>query len=301
MAGKLRKMIPEWAKAIYRSLRGWVLSLDLRPSTRISLSDEEREASRLMSIIIPVHDAPKVTLRCLYSLEAFGGEAEVIIVDDGSKLERTKQMLDDFCRQNGWKLVRHDSPQGHSRASEAGVLVSTKPFLCLLNSDTVLSAHSWLGVARAFDSDPQVAVAGPWTCYTPTPQCVSRASKCRHYWSDGQIWRFAEKYVSRFSREPLVDLPMVGGFAFFMRRAVWNEIGGFDKQLPDYGNESELCRRIKQRGYRIVWTKAGYIHHLGSESYGRVFGVDLIRKRCLEADSYINKKWEGKAVGTADR
>jgi GT2 family glycosyltransferase len=254
-----------------------------------------------MSIIVPVHDSPRVTLRCLCSLETFGGEAEVIIVDDGSKLERTRQMLDDFCRQKGWKLVRHDSPQGHSRASEAGASVSNRPYLCLLNSDTVITPHSWSGIAKAFGGDPQIAVVGPSTSYTPTAQCVSRACKCRHYWSDAQIWRFADKYIARYGTEPLVDVPMVGGFAFFVRRAVWDETGGFDKQLPDYGNESELCRRIKQRGYRIVWSKAGYIHHLGNESYGRTFGVDLIRKRCLQADSYISKKWNDKAFGATDR
>lgn len=293
----IRTLVPESAKAVYRSLRGWALSLGLGDSAPASLPPDELAASKLISIVIPVHDAPRVTLRCFYSLEKYGGGAEIIIVDDGSKLEQTRQILEDFCRRNGWKLIRHDSPQGHSRASEAGVAVSNRPYLCLLNSDTVLSARSWSGVIKAFESSPMIAVVGPSTSYTPTPQCIDRAGKCRHYWSDGQIWSFAEKYVSEFGQQDLTDLPMVGGFAFFMRRTVWDETGGFDKQLPDYGNESELCRRIKQRNYRIVWTKAGYIHHLGSESYGRVFGADTIRKRCVAADSYIDSKWKKEAAG----
>ena len=264
-----------------------MLSIDLWPRGPFSLQDEERHASEAMSIIVAVHDAPEVTRRCLKSLENFSGNAEVIIVDDGSKLEPVKRMLADLCSRNGWKLVRNDVALGHSRASEAGISVSMKPFICLLNSDTIVTPHSWLGIARVFGDSPQIAVVGPSTSHTPTPQIVLRAHHCRHYWSDEQIWCFAEQYVARHRKEPVVDLPYAGGFAFFVRRAVWDEMGGFDKHLPDYGNELEFCRRLTQRSLRIVWSKASYIHHLGNESYGRTIGLAEIQGRSLQTLSYI--------------
>jgi GT2 family glycosyltransferase len=284
---KVRQLTPEGVKVCYRFLRAWLLSAGLRSSGDFPLPNEERQASGAMSIIVAVHDAPAVTQRCLKSLENFSGKAEVIVVDDGSKLEPVKRMLDDFCSRNGWKLIRHDMALGHSRASEAGISVSMKPFVCLLNSDTVVTPHSWLGIARAFDDSPQIAVVGPSTSHTPTPQRVLRAYHCRHYWSDGQIWLFSEKYVAKHRQEPVVDLPTIGGFAFFVRRTVWDELGGFDKNLHDYGNEKEFCRRLIQGGFRVVWTKASYIHHFGSESYGKTLGLATIRERCLKADSYI--------------
>jgi GT2 family glycosyltransferase len=284
---EFRRLVPEWARLYYRLLRAWLLSAGLRAGGDFSLSNAERQASGMMSVIVAVHDAPEVTQRCLNSLEKFSGQAEVIVVDDGSKLEITRRMLDDFCSRNGWKLIRHDTALGHSRASEIGVSASTRPYVCLLNSDTVVTSHSWLGVSRAFDESPQIAAAGPSTSYTPTPQQVTRACHCRHHWSDGQIWHFSEKYVAKHQQEPVVDLPIVGGFAFFVRRMVWDELGGFDKNLLDYGNEKEFCRRLIQGGFRVVWTKAGYIHHLGSETYGKTLGLAAIRERCLKADAYI--------------
>ena len=283
----LRRLAPAWAKSYYRLLRARLLSAGLQSGGDFLLSHEEKLASRAMSIIVAVHDAPTVTRRCLNSLEKFGGDAEVIVVDDGSILEITRRMLGDFCPRNGWKLIRHDTALGHSRASEIGVSASTRPYVCLLNSDTVVTPHSWLGVSRAFDGSPQIAAAGPSTSYTPTLQQVTRACHCRHHWSDQQIWLFSEKYVAKHRQEPLADLPIVGGFAFFVRRTAWDELGGFDKNLQDYGNEKEFCRRLIQGGLRVVWTKAGYIHHLGSESYGKTLGSAAIRERCLKADSYI--------------
>ena len=286
-----RELIPEWAKPWFRLLRARVLSLGLGRRGPFSLGDEERQVSATMSVIVAVHDAPEVTSRCLRSLEVFGGGAEVIVVDDGSRLESTKQLLVGACSRNGWRLIRNDKPLGHSRASEAGVSVSARPYLCLLNSDAIVTSRSWLGIVRAFDSSPQIAVVGPSTSHTHGPQVVSRALHCRHYWSDEQIWCFAERYVLQHLSDSLVDLPAVGGFAFFVRRKAWEEMGGFDKQLPDYGNESEFCQRVRQAGRRIVWTKASYIHHLGSASYSQTFGWGGIRKRCIDATAYINAKW----------
>src|ERR1700756_5118925 len=125
MIEKVRRLTPEWVRLGYRTARGWFLSLDLGFTGPFPLPEEERKASEAMSVIVAVHDAPLVTHRCLSSLEKFGGNAEIIIVDDGSRQETVKRMLDDFCARNRWRLLRHDKPLGHSRASEAGVAAST--------------------------------------------------------------------------------------------------------------------------------------------------------------------------------
>lgn len=284
-----RGLTPDWIKRGYRHLRSRLLTLGLRPRGPFSLPEEEKLASEKISVVVAVHDAPEVTRRCLNSLETFGGNAEIIIVDDESRLESTRRLLIDACVKNRWKLIRHDQAMGHSRASEAGTRVSTRPYVCLLNSDTIITPCSWSGMVRTFESDARIAVSGPSTSHTVGPQFVPRALHCRHYWSDEQIWCFAEKYVARHRQEPVVDLPMVGGFAFFVRRTVWDELRGFDPNLPDYGNETEFCRRVIKSGLRIVWSKAGYIHHLGSESYGRTLGAREITKRCVESREYITK------------
>ena len=288
----VRGLIPEGVKAGCRSLRARLLSLGLNRQD-FCLSEEERKASAMMSVIIAVHDSPEVTRRCLKSLERFGGESEIILVDDGSKLESTRRLLDDACLRNRWRLIRNDKAMGHSRASEAGVAGATRSFVCLLNSDTIVTSRSWFGIAQAFEQFSGIAVVGPSTSQTVTAQVVPRALYCRHYWTDEQIWCFAEKYVARHRQEPVVDLPRAGGFAFFVRRNIWEKLGGFDKHLPDYGNETEFCSRLTRMGMRVVWSKGSYIHHLGSESYGRTLGLSEIKKRGLDADLYVQKKGLG--------
>ena len=283
----------EFIKSKYRSIRAWFLTLNLHSAGNFSLSPEERKSSAEISVVVAVHNAPEVTRRCLVSLQKFAGDAEVIIVDDASNPGEVPQMLEDFCRRNNWRLMRNEKALGHSRASEMGVAVSKRPYVCLLNSDAIVSSKSWHGIARAFESSLQMAVVGPSTSYTVGPQLVLRACHCRRYWTDEQIWRFAEKYVACQKNQPLVDVPFVGGFAFFIRRSVWDALDGFDKNLPDYGNEMEFCQRVKRADLRIAWTKGSYIHHLGNESYGKAIGLDTIKKRSLDALAYTQKKHGG--------
>ena len=170
---------------------------------------------------------------------------------------------------------------------------STRDHVCLLNSDTILTPRCWAGVVDAFQSSSRIAVAGPMTSYTAGAQQIMRAYHCRHYWSDEQIWCFADRFVSRHRQEPIVDVSFVGGFAFFVRRTAWDELNGFDANLPDYGNETEFCQRAIQTGFRLVYTRSSYIHHLGNVSYGGLFGTAAVQKRRLAAKSYIDRKHDG--------
>ena len=103
----VRSMIPEAIREKYRYLRARVLSLGLHGGGNHVLTPEERKASARISVVVAIHDAPEVTDRCLRSLERNGGDAEVILIDDGSKLDRTREVIDQAIARNGWAVSRH--------------------------------------------------------------------------------------------------------------------------------------------------------------------------------------------------
>lgn len=289
MLVQLRKRLPEPLKMTLRRMRSTVLSLGLTKRKDFVQPEEEARAGSEISVIVAISDAPAVVLRCLVSLEAYASKVEVILVDDGSTFPETKALLRDIQMRNSWKFIRHESPKGHSRSCEAGARLATRPYLCLLNSDTVVTPWSWEGILRAFESDPNIAVVGPSTSWAATIQMKTRAMHCRHFWTDSQIHGYAERVVAAGRQRPLVDLAEVSGFAFFIRKNVWEQLGGFDLNLPDYGNESELCVRLRERGCRMVWTQGSYIHHFGRQSYGRLPENTLLDKWQL-ARRYIDKR-----------
>lgn len=290
----IREYIPEPIKSLYRIIRAKLLSMGLARSATFDQPEEEIEASKDISIIVAIHDSPQVTQRCLESIEKYAANAEVILVDDGSRLQETTEIIRDYQQRNVWILVQHIKSLGHSRSCEAGAKLATRQYLCFLNSDTVITPWSWYGAKDAFESDPTIAVTGPSTSWAASKQTIRRAKYCRNYWTDSQIYAFARRYVSSRAPKSWVDLQYVAGFAFFIRRDVWNELGDFDPNLPDYGNESELCNRLTKRGFRVVWTQNNYIHHFGQGSYACTMSQDAIQERRLNARVYINSLHKNK-------
>lgn len=277
-----------WAQQARSRGLTWWLSLVPPPD---ALSPEERKASRELSIIIPVKDAVRLTRQCLASLERWGGEAEIILVDGASREPETKQVLREYCDRNGWTLITQAVSTGHSRATAAGIARATRPLLCLLNSDTIVSPYCWESVVDAFASDPAVAIVGPSTSDTFGPQALRVARQSKLRWQLRHVAAFARRQKQRPPQPDQENLQFIGGFAFFIRRSTWEELDGFDPNLPDYGNELDLCLRAVAAKLRCVWVKRSYIHHFGGSSYGgQLGGPDGIEARSLAATRYVREK-----------
>lgn len=291
----LRWVLPAAVRDALRELRARMLAYlafrHLPGHKEFEQSSEDASASAYLSIIVPVHDAPEVTRRCLMSLQKFAPKAEVILVDDASKLEDTGRILDDFSSRNSWRLIRHADPLGHSGACGAGGTVATRPYLCLLNSDTVVTPWCWRPIVEVFENNPNIGAAGPSTSYSGNPQTLPLAFSTRFHLSDSQICEYAGRLFAEYQGNNLINLLWVSGFAFFIRRALWEQLGGFDRNLPDYCNDVELCKRLTELGYGVAYVRNSYIHHLAGASYSVRFGRESLPARVRVAESYIEEKF----------
>jgi GT2 family glycosyltransferase len=293
----VRRLLPRLVIQSLSELKwtGRILPPHLSRHLEFEQSPGDSQASACMSIVVPIHDAPRVTRRCLASLGKYALESEIILVDDASRLSETLEVIRNFSTRNKWKVVRHEKSLGHSEACREGAILATRPYLCLLNSDTVVTPWCWRRVKEVFEHDQKIGVAGPSTSYAATLQVLALATVLSSYWDDNQISAFAKHLLTRCREPLLVDVAWVSGFAFFIRRSLWERVGGFDRKLPDYGNEEELCSRIAEKGYRMVWIRNSYIHHFGRQSYSDTIGREGIRTRSRAAEIYIRQKSECRA------
>ena len=161
-------------------------------------------------------------------------------------------------------------------------------FYLLFEFDTVVTPWCWRLIEEEFRRDPAIGTVGPSTSASSNEQTLEQIIKQGPYMSDNQICAFASGLIEEV---PVVtDLDWLSGFAFFVRRSLWEEVGGFDENLPDYGNEKELCWRVAKMGYRNVWVRQAYIHHFGKQSYSKAIGSGEISARIHEAESYMERK-----------
>lgn len=98
----------------------------------------------IIDVIIPVWNRPEETRNCLVNLINHTPNARLIIVDCGSERD-TERMLQEFADGLDERalLMRDDSNIGFVRAANRGFESSTAPFLALLRSTSIVTAH-WL-------------------------------------------------------------------------------------------------------------------------------------------------------------
>lgn len=240
------------------------------------------------SVIVPVRDQPEATARCLDSVARHAPGAEVIIIDDASERAQTRELIAIWAGRPGWRALRNESPLGHTAANHQGVAASSRRWLCLINSDAMIS-RPCLGPLAALLSRPGVGCVGPSTSQTSTAQALGYARWRRAAWSPRHVDGYGRFNRLRHAGRAPVELPYVGGFALCLARSTWDSCGGFDPTLPDYGNEKDLCLLLTRRGLKNYWLPSAYAHHLGNLSYARL-GASYADRSRAEADRYIASK-----------
>ena len=86
------------------------------------------------------------------------------------------------------------------------------------------------------------------------------------------------------------NLSAVTAACMMLRKEVFEEVGGFDENLAVAYNDVDLCLKIRERGYLIVYTPYAELYHHESPSRGYDDTVEK-RERFLKEIEYIRKKW----------
>jgi O-antigen biosynthesis protein len=239
----------------------------------------------MFSIVIPVKNQFKIVRACLDSVAKYYLSSEVLLVDDSSTEATTIDLLKDYSAKYNWKLFRNEQSVGHSGACTKGIEESSNENVFLLNSDTIVTSKGLQILSDVLDKNSDIAVVGPSTTSASGPQMIKELYNKRFSMTEEDIEIFA-KSIENDTR--IVDLPLICGFAFGIKKSIFNRVGKFDENLTCYGNEKELLLKIRALGYRTVWVCASFILHLGKMSYANS-GINISRAQ-LDADIYIMKK-----------
>lgn len=257
-----------------------------------NLSDKIKEEIKtfsheheFFSIVVPIKNQFKIIKSCLESIQRYYLNEDVIIIDDGSTEEETIKFMKFITRQNNWKLIIHKKSLGHTKACEAGIEKAKGKNIFLLNSDTIVTKNSLKILSNYLDANSDVAVVGPSTSSASGPQLIQYAFDNRFRWNNQQIEEFAEEIEKQTGIE---DIDLINGFCLGIKKAVFENAGGFDPVLTCYGNEKELLIRIRKAGYRTVYVKGSYVHHYGKMSYSHE-NINVGQAQ-IDADRFILKK-----------
>jgi glycosyltransferase involved in cell wall biosynthesis len=193
----------------------------------------------LSIVIIGRNEGERLT-RCLQSvglMRGVVGRAELIYVDSAST-DESPEAAGNFGAQ---VIVLHSGIQTAARARNAGWERASAPYILFLDGDTILSPHFVQTALKVLESDQSIAAV--W-------------GHRRELYPERSIYN---RVLDLDWIYPAGDTDFCGGDVL-MRRSALVEAEGYDPGLSA-GEEPELCRRLRPRGYRIVHIDAPMTRH----------------------------------------
>ncbi len=234
------------------------------------------DATPLLSVIIVSWNVRALLRQALASLYASWGPRpglEVIVVDNASTDGSAALVAADFPQV---RLIANATNRGFTGGNNQGLDVARGDYLLVLNPDTEIIGDALQQLVDYLDAHPDVGMVGPQLL---NPDGSVQSSRRRlptlpilFLESTWLQWLAPRRLLRRYyvadrpaDREQPVD--WITGAAMATRRAVWEQVGGFDEGFFMYSEELDWCRRIGAAGWRVVYLpSAQIIHHEGKSS-----------------------------------
>jgi glycosyltransferase involved in cell wall biosynthesis len=219
----------------------------------------------LVSIIIPTRDRSDVLGVCLESVlkKTSYPHFEIIVVDNGSVEQETKQLLASQP-QGKVRVVRDDAPFNYSRLNNLAVKAAKGDVVCLMNNDIEVLTPDWLEEMLSFALQADIGCVGARLWY-PGEGGLQHGGVVLGV---GGIAGHSHKYLPQhqsgyFGRAVLhQSFSAVTGACLVIRRDIWEQVEGLDESFAIAFNDVDFCLRVRDAGYRNVWTPyAEMIHH----------------------------------------
>jgi N-acetylglucosaminyl-diphospho-decaprenol L-rhamnosyltransferase len=238
------------------------------------------------AIIIINWNGGELLKRCLDSINQFPPRVpyEVVVVDNDST-DGSREWLE----SQPVTLIKNKENIGFGQANNVAFRATSQPLLFLLNSDAEVTAGAIDTLIETINSDPKFGVVGP---RLHNPDGTLQASVWRNPPSSFETLANAfrlYKFMPRRMRGDLLlgyhwdhshrrSAALLSGAALLVRRAVIDDVGGFEEQFHMYGEDTEWCLRIVRGGWSMIFEPTAIVVHHGGASATKRW-TDLEKRR----------------------
>lgn len=223
-----------------------------------------------LSVVILNYNVRFFLEQCIISVERAmkGIDAEIIVVDNNSE--------DDSCamvkrRFPHITLLENEENVGFSKANNQGVAIAKGKYVCILNPDVAVAEDTFSKGLTYAENIKKLGALGIYLMdgtghflpeskrNLPTPR---RSLLKLLGYTKGTNGYYARHIEGRASGE----IDILAGAFMFMKRSVYNEVGGFDEDYFMYGEDIDLSYKLLKAGYKNHYFGSLSVLHYKGES-----------------------------------
>jgi GT2 family glycosyltransferase len=247
-----------------------------------------------ISIIIPTRDMLHFLQPCVDSIlqKTVWPDYEVLILDNQSSCPDTLAYMTAVSSDPRVHVLAYDHPFNFSAINNFAVEHATGELVCMLNNDTEVISPDWLNEMASRLLQPGVGAVG-----------------ARLYFSDGRVQHAGDVigpggcanhlhgiieaddpgYMNRAVLPQ--ELSAVTAACLLTTRRLYKELGGLDEHnLTVAFNDVDFCLRIREAGYRVVYTPYAELYHHESVSRGKDDNPEK-QARAKREVQYMRERW----------
>jgi hypothetical protein len=258
-----------------------------------------RQLTNSVSIILVNYNGVDVLIDCLNSLEKFipQDNCEIIVVDNNSQDNSVDIINDKFPHI---KLIQLPKNVGFGAGNNAGAKVAQGEFLFLLNTDTIITNNILPHLIELMSENPDVGIIGPKLLFPDGSFQISFSPEIsiKGEFAARKLHKYAENKneldIIEQDFQDIKEVDIVVGAAFFTRTDLFNLLGGFDEKFFMYFEESDLCQRVRTKGYKVLYTPHVSLIHIRGYSVNKISNKMAVEYRRSQIYYYHKHRpmWE---------
>ena len=250
-----------------------------------------------VSIIIPNKDMKDVLKRCLDSIfeKSTYKNYEIVIAENNSETEEIFDYYKELeAGHDNVKILRWDKAFNYSAINNFAAAQASGDYLLFLNNDTEVITDRWIEEMLGYCQREDVGICGARLYYPD-----DRLQHCGVVVGIGGLAghichlkkRGAGGYFGRIVKSQ--DVSAVTAACMMMPRRVFEEVGGFDEAYAVAYNDVDLCLKVRDKGYLVVYNAWCLLYHYESLSRGSdEEAVDQAKHaRQMKEGARLREKW----------
>lgn len=246
-----------------------------------------------VSVLIPTRDRADLLRQCVDSLldGTDYDRMEILILDNGSEEAATLGYFEELRNQPRVRVIRIEMPFNFSAINNRGAAAASGDVLVLLNNDIEAIDPGWLREMVSHAIRPGVGAVGAMLYYpNDTIQhagvVLGIGGVAGHAYVGLPRGNPGDKHRAALTQA----VSAVTGACLVVRASVFHEVGGLDETLAVAFNDIDFCIRVREAGYRNIWTPFAELYHHESASRGYEDTPEKIA-RFKREEALMKQRW----------